>query len=171
MSKIIDEIIEREGRVYTNDPDDSGGPTKFGITQKTLSAWRGYEVTPEEVEGLEESEARDIYTHEYVTKPNFDKIEWEGLRDLIIDGGVHSGQKTSAKWLQEATGVTVDGMVGPMTLGAVNRNPVGIFWRVISLRRKHFRDLAKKRSKDLKYLWGWNNRLDEIIFTYFSPRI
>lgn len=171
MSKIIDEIIEREGCEYTNDPSDSGGPTKFGITQKTLSAWRGYQVTPEEVEALEESEARDIYTHKYVTEPNFDKIAWEGLRDLIIDGGVHSGQKTSAKWLQEAARVTVDGVIGSKTLRSVNSDPVGVFWRVIYLRRKHFVDLAKKRPKDLKYLWGWNNRLDQIIATYFSPRI
>ena len=34
---LINEIINREGRKFTNLPADKGGPTKFGITQKTLT--------------------------------------------------------------------------------------------------------------------------------------
>ena len=65
---IIDGIIKREGG-YVNNPADRGGPTKFGITLKTLKAWRGSPVTAWGVEGLGEDEAREIYESEYLVKP------------------------------------------------------------------------------------------------------
>ena len=42
VESIIDGIIEREGNgAYTNDPGDSGGPTRWGITEKVAKA-NGY---------------------------------------------------------------------------------------------------------------------------------
>ena len=35
---IIKEIIRREGG-YVNHPNDRGGPTKYGVTHKTLSRY------------------------------------------------------------------------------------------------------------------------------------
>jgi lysozyme family protein len=58
---LITELIEREGREYSNRAADRGGPTKFGVTQKTLSIWRRRPVSALEVEALEEWEARKIY--------------------------------------------------------------------------------------------------------------
>ena len=58
---IIDGILDAEGRVYTNRAADRGGPTKFGITIKTLSNWRGRVADAREVELLSEAEPRSIY--------------------------------------------------------------------------------------------------------------
>lgn len=37
IDDIISDIIRAEGTAYTNDPRDSGGPTKYGITQAALA--------------------------------------------------------------------------------------------------------------------------------------
>ena len=37
---IIDEVISREGDIFTHHVADKGGPTKFGVTAKTLGVWR-----------------------------------------------------------------------------------------------------------------------------------
>ena len=36
---IIEHIIQVEGHAYTNNPADRGGPTKYGITQRTFPEW------------------------------------------------------------------------------------------------------------------------------------
>ena len=45
----ISEVLLTEGG-YVDHPDDRGGPTNYGITQKTLSDFLGHEATKEEVQ-------------------------------------------------------------------------------------------------------------------------
>ena len=49
IDTVIRKICNREGK-YSNDPADPGGSTKYGITQKTLSAWRKKTVSAKDVE-------------------------------------------------------------------------------------------------------------------------
>lgn len=121
IDTIIDGILEAEGwPVFTDDPLDKSGPTKGGITLDTLTAWRRRPTTAADVAALEEAEVRSIYREDYVTGPGFDRIEDEQLRFNVIDAGVLHGQAWAARRLQEVAGVTVDGIVGPLTLRAVN---------------------------------------------------
>ena len=70
---IIGEIIKREGG-FVDHPSDRGGPTKFGITLRTLRAWRGQPVTREDVRTLTKAEARQIYAERYIQSPKIDQI-------------------------------------------------------------------------------------------------
>lgn len=122
VEQVVDGIIEREGREYTNRAADRGGPTKFGITWKTLGAWRrlGRPATPEEVQALEEPEAREIYRFKYIDEPNFDDLQDERLRVIVVDAGVLHGPVSAIKMLQRAVGVTADGVIGPRTIEAAS---------------------------------------------------
>ena len=60
VETMIDEILVKEGG-YVNHPADRGGPTNFGITQKTLSRYLEVAVTAEMVKALDVETARDIY--------------------------------------------------------------------------------------------------------------
>ena len=119
---IIEGILRREGG-WVDHPADRGGPTKYGITLRTLSRWRGSRAIAEDVRALTKEQARRIYRHLYIEKPGFDRIEDPRLRELVIDCAVHHSPARAVRWLQKAAGVKVDGRCGPVTLGAANAAP------------------------------------------------
>jgi len=164
---IIDEIILAEGgEKETNDPSDSGGRTKFGISEKAHpEAWADGDVT--------RPEARAIYEKVYITAERFNLIKDPFLFHQAVDWGVTSGPDTVARILQQLVGVKVDGAIGPKTIQALEAYPAGTFFGVkvpgSVLLNLAFRDartlfyagVAKARPKDLKYILGWLNRTQE----------
>lgn len=167
MNDIIEDIIEREGGdKETNDPSDSGGRTKYGISEKSHpEAWADGDVTKDE--------ASDIYKRVYILSEKFQTIPDKVLQHQVIDFGVPSGPDTSARMLQQILGVKIDGDIGPKTLEAIKNYPDGTLFGVpvpgIVLLNLAFRDartmfyatLAKRRPKDLKFLLGWVKRAQE----------
>lgn len=167
MGDQIDEIIRREGgATETNDPDDSGGRTKYGISERAHpEAWADGDVTYQE--------ARTIYERIYILAEKFHLVPNEGLKHQVVDHGVPSGPDTAARMLQQLVGVPVDGVIGPKTLEAIEKYPGGKLFGVdvpgIVMLQLAFRDarilhyatIAKRRPKDLKYLLGWIKRAQE----------
>ena len=116
----ITAIIERESSESTNHPADHGGPTKYGLSQRFLSALCNRPVPTDEIKFLTEQEARSIYLNEFILGPNFHRIDDPELREQVIDAGVNHNPAWAARRLQEIVGVKADGRVGPITLKAVN---------------------------------------------------
>ncbi|TWG90304.1 lysozyme family protein [Mesorhizobium sp. J18] len=112
---------------YSNHPDDPGGPTKYGITARTLGSSRklGRAATAAEVKALTVEEAETIYRKSYWSQSGGDLLP-RGLDYAAFDFGVNSGPATAVKKLQEVIGVTQDGIVGVQTVAAVERYPGGI---------------------------------------------
>jgi lysozyme family protein len=120
-AQIINDLIEREGG-YVDNPADGGGPTKYGITLKTLADWRRPNlVTSSEVEALTIEEARAIYAQRYLIGPGISKIQDFALRALTLDAAVNHGPVPAIQLLQRAVGVKDDGVLGPVTLAAIPR--------------------------------------------------
>lgn len=145
IEALIGGIIEREGGLlYTNRAADRGGPTKAGVTAKTLGDWRklGRPATAEEVQQLEEPEIRAIYRHRYVVGPGFDKLTDDRLRTVVVDCGVLHGQGRATMWLQRAVGVPVDGVLGAHTIGAANARPAFAAAEIIRFRVDFMLSLA-----------------------------
>ncbi|TVR65359.1 MAG: hypothetical protein EA420_03420 [Candidatus Competibacteraceae bacterium] len=164
VNSLIDGIIRREGG-YVNHPADRGGPTKYGITAATLGSARGNgrAATAGEVQLLTMEEARAIYWHQYVARPNFDQIRDDYLQEVVVDFAVHSGPRRAAEALQRAVGVRVDGIVGPMTLAAVNaRDAEKTALRVMLDRALFLLDLVGRDRSQAVFARGWANRLLEL---------
>ena len=173
MIDVIADIIRREGPEFTDDPDDRGGPTRWGVTIGALSEYRRAigDLTPETDEGkrgairaVTEQDARAIYQRLYIDKPRFGDIKHPELRALVIDTGVLHGRHRAARWLQGVAGVKADGWVGDITLGAVN----GRSWRPIYLgllarRYSGFVAFVNVKPSQLKFLKGWVNRANEFL--------
>ena len=166
MPDFIDEIIRREGgEKETNDPDDSGGRTKYGISERAHpEAWADGDVS--------RTEARNIYEKIYILAERFNLLP-ESLKHQVVDHGVPSGPDTATRILQQVLGVPVDGNIGPKTLEAVANYPSGkLFGTEVpgivllnlafrDARAIHYATIAKRRPKDLKFLLGWLKRSQE----------
>lgn len=170
---IIDGILVREGREFTDNPDDRGGPTKFGITLATLAAFRGHLVTAADVRALEEPEARNIYLRRYITDVGFDLIleVSEKVGDEVIDTGVNCGQEVAARFLQRALNVlnraqalypdlAVDGHVGSATVAALksylaHRREGVLLTALNALQGARYVELCEGREKNESFVYGW----------------
>ena len=160
---IIDGIIKREGG-YVDHPDDRGGPTKFGITLATLEAWRHRLVTAEDVAGLDEEEAREIYTGEYLVKPRVHLINNAQLRVFALDSAVQHGPGRAIRWMQKIVGVPVDGILGPVSLGIINQvEPDGLYRKMVAERCRYYGRIITKDPTQAVFAAGWANRIAEFI--------
>ena len=163
IATIIEGILRREGG-WVDHPADRGGPTKYGITLRTLSRWRGSRAIAEDVRALTKEQARRIYRHLYIEKHGFDRIEDPRLRELVIDCAVHHSPARAVRWLQKAVGVKVDGRCGPVTLGAANAAPAkSSRLRVLASRARSFGATITAKPSQAVFAKGWMARLAKFI--------
>ena len=76
---------------YVDNPNDSGGPTKYGITQRDLPG--------EDIEKLTPERATAYYLENY-WKALYSQIDSQAVADKIFDMGVLFGVGTAIKLLQ-----------------------------------------------------------------------
>lgn len=178
LAHLVDVV---EGPEYTNNPNDSGGPTKYGITLKALSDYRQKQVSASDVENLTREEAIAIYTENYINKPGFNNlvdIDYTVALECI-DTGINMGPSTATKFLQRAlnafsnngsnwTKINVDGQCGAATVDAIHsmqllRGQQGMAVLAILLnciQGSKYLDLVESNSKDGAFMYGWiKNRI------------
>lgn len=109
-------LIGHEGG-YVNDSRDKGGETKFGISKRSYPAL--------DIADLNVDDAKAIYKRDFWDRARCDRLHPD-LAFQVFDGAVNSGIGNSIRWLQEAAGVAVDGVVGPLTLRKVGDMDVPI---------------------------------------------
>ncbi len=169
--KTINHIIQVEGG-YINDPTDSGGETNFGITKKTARSY-GY-IGP--MVDLPEWQAFKIYE-----KLFWDKLRLSDIEELseevaleLADTGVNQGVGRAAQFLQESLNVLnkggtlypdikVDNSIGSKTIFSLSqylikrgvRGELVLFRMLNCLQGAFYVELAKRREKDEKYIFGW----------------
>lgn len=179
---LLDSILEAEGwPAFTDDPDDPGGPTKGGITLKTLQGyWAPIERGIADLKMLPEEYAREIYFRQYVLAPHFDKITYGPLQRQVVNAGVLHGPRRSIQLLQEAVHVTRDGILGPITLAELEFEANEVVPLFVAMQCRYmarlvtdnYRDRQKQGMalhRDLsKFAAGWINRATEPLLAEFS---
>lgn len=171
IDQIIASIIKREGG-YVNHPNDRGGPTKYGVTIRTLSHWQGIECNAEDVKALSKKEAAEIYLKNYYLSPKIDFLT-EALRPFMLDASVHHGPRNAIKLLQETllrNGKNVgpiDGIIGRKTLVAAEKSwkeqGERLIKQLASTRTGFCERIVKHDETQRVFLPGWIARIEKFI--------
>lgn len=149
-------IFKAEGG-YSDNPNDPGGPTNFGITLKTLETFEGKTLSADDVKNLTPETAREIYRANYWNRMQCGFLP-AGLDLEVFDFGVNAGPAEAVKMLQKIVGVTQDGSIGPITLAAlVQLKPRDLISRYSDGRVAFYKALNKPEFEH-----GWTNRANQI---------
>ena len=166
MEVAFDYTMSVEGSEYTNDPNDPGGPTKYGVSLRAHAAEIGDldgdgDVDGDDVKLLTRADALEIYRSTY----------WSGASKfeppvalMVADMAYHHGLARAIKILQTACNAlgfnlgAVDGVTGPKTRAAVKSalksNPREFLAEVQKQRLDFMRSL---RNFEV-YKNGWTRR-------------
>lgn len=105
-------VVSREvegGATITNDPDDPGGLTKWGISQR---------AHPDvDIAHLTLDLARELYRREYWDRCQCDEFP-RPIAFALFDAAVNQGPDKAIRLLQRALRVESDGIIGPDTISA-----------------------------------------------------
>lgn len=160
-------VLGKEGG-YVNDPTDKGGETKYGISDKRdgiadgMTDVDGDNKPDTRIKDLTLEQASQIYFRDY-WYPSY-CTDWpDGISLLVFDSAVQHGAKKAISLLQDAVGVTADGIVGPKTTVAViSADPEWLLTRYLLRRARYYAEIIKGNPSQAKYLNGWFNRLDSV---------
>jgi lysozyme family protein len=130
FERCVDFVLKQEGG-YVNDPQDSGGETKFGISKKAFPHLDIAHLTIEQ--------AREIYRRHYWDTVRGDELP-PGVALMVFDLAVNAGVHRSVCLLQRACGVEEDGILGPVTMQAAQAvDPMAL----CAVRVEFYRSLPK----------------------------
>jgi lysozyme family protein len=153
FDKAIRFVLANEGG-FSDNPQDSGGLTKFGISQKSYPDW--------DIENLTEEDAIAIYRQDF----------WQPYQDFedrlatkIFDLAINMGHRRAVQILQRALRcigarhVEDDGILGPVTKQAADLANVDLLLTAIKSEAAGvYRNLAATNSSQQKFLKGWLRR-------------
>ncbi len=159
----VDRMITKYEGGYGWDAADPGGPTKYGITCYDLAEHRHQKMDSKArwapiVKAMTLQEAEDIYATKYATSCRFDDLV-SGADCAVLDFGVNSGPSRAIKYAQGIVGTTQDGVLGPITLAAINKmDPNHFIDAYCDARLRFLRGLGTWGT----FGRGWANRVADL---------
>lgn len=171
IPQILDLVVATEGG-FTNNPDDLGGPTIWGITER-VARRNGFDG---DMRTMNRNTAKTIYLREYVQRPGFDKVHELSPRigAEVIDTGVNMGTAVAGLMLQRAlnalnakgtlySDIKADGDVGPATitalrgyLSALGASGERVMLTVLNcLQGARYVEISEGRQANETFTYGW----------------
>lgn len=129
-------MLRSEGG-YSNHSRDPGGMTNLGVTKAVYDEFYETDADEDTMRGITEKDVRPIYHQNYWMKCKCDDLP-TGVDLMVFDIAVNSGPGRAGKILQRVVGATVDGGIGPQTLGMVAKMEPQDIIRAMELEREDF---------------------------------
>lgn len=164
---------------YSDNPNDRGGPTMYGITMATARD-NGYTG---DMRALPLDIAKAIYRRRFWDSIQLDRIAAvsERLAIELFDTGVNMGPPVAVQFLQDCLNafnrqgklypdVTPDGVMGPSTISALRayyatRSAQGqsVLLKALNcLQGARYLELSQKRQANEEFVFGWINARVEV---------
>ena len=157
FSEALEVILHHEGG-YVNHPKDPGGETNLGVTKRVYEDFGG----EKEMKDLTKEDVEPIYKKNYWDRVKGDDLP-EGLDLCIFDFAVNAGPGRAAKFIQRLVNTTVDGGIGPNTLGKIKEyvDHYGVNQTIESyalMRQNYYESLSNFAT----FGKGWTRRVSEV---------
>lgn len=160
FNRLVEKLIALEGG-YVNNPMDSGGETKYGISKRSYPNI--------DIKNLTIEQTVNIYHEDYWKKNNLGKIEDYDLSWAIFKAVVVTNPVRVISILQAENNVinlkqlAIDGRLGIKTLEAINQlSPqwAGVLKNLFEYRlSQYYTNLVLKDNSQKIFLLGWLNRV------------
>jgi len=152
----VTKTIRREGGdQITDDPDDPGGLTRYGISKRAHP-----EVDPR---NLTLEGAKAIYRRDYWGPCDGDMLNSQLMAELLFDAAVNMGVNQAVKLAQIAIGLDPTGVMDGTLLDLLNQADETQFAAAFCLAKiTRYLALVKKNRKLEKYFYGWVRRTLEV---------
>jgi lysozyme family protein len=157
------------GDRFTNDPFDSGGATKYGVTKHSYERYLGREVSISEIQNLTEDEAKQFYTDVFWRPLHLDGIAAPAVAIAIFDTGVLYGPRYAARAAQDVanqkgSSLKLDGVLGDKSRAAINSVPSDDFLIRYHIGILNRIDLVVRHdSKNEVFQKGWKTRAERLL--------
>ena len=169
-------VLEAEGG-YTLDPNDRGGETMFGVARNHHPSWIGWAVVdakknhqgfPDTLNNDHEllNSARDLYKTLFWDVCRCDELP-SPLAIAVFDSAVNQGINGTARMLQIALGVTVDGVIGEKTVAAAHKSDSALRRFMAQRMARYIRFILKEPTQEV-FADNWSNRLMKLAKLVFS---
>jgi len=143
-------VISHEGE-YVNHPQDPGGETKYGISKR--------QYPDLDIKNLTLRQAREIYYNDYWQIIKGNHIDNQEIAEQIFDFAVNAGVRRAIKYAQRVCGAEADGIMGPITLKAINEILPEMFLNFYRLARIHYYFRLSRFTSYRTFLYGWLKRV------------
>lgn len=155
----FERMIRNEGGYKLTDiKGDKGGQTYAGIARNRWPNWPGWSFV-DRGETPPTALVRDFYRANFWDKVRGDDLEHQGVAESLFDFAVNAGTATAIKLAQIVAGATSDGVLGPVSLSAINALREDYFRpRYAMAKLARYRDIVTKDRGQMKFLLGWINR-------------
>ena len=156
-------------RGFANDPRDLGGATMCGVTIATYTEYRRRKGLPkptvEQLKAIPYKEWLEILKAMFWDRWKADQIKNQSIANFLVDWVWASGNY-GVKLPQKILGVSIDGVVGPKTIAAVNAKDPGTLFYQLRQERIDFTDrIRKSRPQNKRFYSGWINRILDLKFS------
>jgi len=171
IESMIEAVIGKEGD-YSNHPSDTGGATRWGITER-VARKHGYKG---DMQQLPRPTAVAIYRQEYLIDPGFAAVAAinAAIAEELFDTGVNMGPSIPALWFQESLNafnaqgklyadIREDGDIGPATLAALRAylktrgaDAERVMLKALnSSQGERYKFLSRSRAANEDFVYGW----------------
>lgn len=159
---------------YANNPNDRGGETYAGIARVHFPKWKGWEIvdkykqserSAKELNKVLQGNGQLDVMVEHFYKVNFwdaimgDEIMSQLSADNIMDFAVNSGVSRAVKYAQRIVGTTEDGVMGHVTIKAINANVEGFVVKYKAARLEFLTKIVARDSTQSEFMKGWTARV------------
>lgn len=167
--KYLVPLIQKWEGKFSNDPLDSGGATMMGITLHTYKAYCRLRGRPapsvNDLKNISDEDWMDVLRVMFWDHWKADQIQNQSIANICVDWLWNSGV-WGIKIPQRILGLKEDGIVGAITLNALNSTNQLEFFRAVKLaREKFYWDIVRGDKKNTRFIKGWLARIADFKFT------